>query len=305
MFESLTNGDGIAAAVIDALSSQICVVDHNGTILAVNSAWRRFGEENSAGAYKSNIGLNYLGVCKGSAGTGAEEANDFAVGVRAVLEGKTDLFQLEYPCHSPHERRWFSGRVTPLQFADGGAVISHLNITIRKLLELELASLAATDSLTGLPNRRYFLESAERERELFRRFGNLASFLMIDIDNFKVVNDTYGHAAGDKVLRTIAQTCLLTHTGVFARWGGEEFVAMLPGIDEAGAVEFAESLRRAVSGVLVKAGRVTLNVTASIGVAEIELRDENIEDVLERADCALYDAKKAGRNCVRMASESL
>jgi PAS domain-containing protein len=147
----------LTASVLDALTSQICVIDKSGLIVAVNRSWRRFGAENNAKSGRSDIGMDYIEICKGAFGPGADEADDFAKGVQAVLEGKTDLFQMEYPCHSPAKSRWFLGRVTPLDGHDG-AVISHLDITDRKLLEFELARLASTDSLTGLPNRRYFLD---------------------------------------------------------------------------------------------------------------------------------------------------
>lgn len=296
---------GIAAAVIDALSSQICVTDREGVILAVNLAWRRFGEENSVGSSRSDVGVNYLRICQGSAGPGADEAPDFARGVRAVLEGESELFQLEYPCHSPTESRWFAGRVTPLRIEQGGAVISHLNITARKIMEFELARLASTDPLTGLPNRRYFLEAATRELEIVRRFGGLASVVMIDLDHFKMLNDVHGHAAGDQALRSVAQACEVRDVDVFARWGGEEFVVLLPGTDEQSAFEFAKKLRCAVSAVMVVVGADTIQVTASLGVAQIRPCDRQIDEALERADQALYAAKKAGRNCVKSSSEEI
>ena len=102
---------GFAAAVIDALSSHICVIDRHGVIIAVNRAWRRFGEENGSGSGRSDVGVHYLGICQSSSGPGADEADDFALGVRAVLEGQSELFQLEYPCHSPTESRWFLARL--------------------------------------------------------------------------------------------------------------------------------------------------------------------------------------------------
>jgi diguanylate cyclase (GGDEF)-like protein len=293
---------GFAAAVIDALSSHICVTDRHGVIIAVNRAWRRFGEENS-GSCRSDVGAHYLRVCHTSSGPGADEAHDFALGVRAVLMGESDLFQHEYPCHSPTESRWFLGRVTPLGVEQGGAVISHLNITDRKLTEFELAKLASTDPLTGLPNRRYFLEAASREVERVRRFGRLASVVMIDLDHFKTLNDTYGHAAGDEALRSVTRVCRLRDIDVFARWGGEEFVAILPGTDEEGAFIVAEKLRCAVSGARVEVGSNHIDVTASLGVAQVWAHDKAIEEALGRADDALYDAKKAGRNCVRRSTE--
>lgn len=294
---------GIAAAVIDALSSQICVTDEHGVILAVNLAWRQFGEENSTGACVSAIGTNYLRICQGSSGPGSDEAHVFAQGVRAILGRHSDLFELEYPCHSPTESRWFRGRVTPLRIGRGGAVISHMNITARRLMEFELSRLASTDPLTGLPNRRYFLEAAAREFELVHRFGGMASVVMIDLDHFKALNDEHGHAAGDEALRSVGQACTLRDVDVFARWGGEEFVAILPGTDEAGAFAVAEKLRCAVSAAAIKVGSETIRVTASFGVAQLLPHDSAVNDALERADRALYAAKHAGRDCVRRSSD--
>jgi diguanylate cyclase (GGDEF)-like protein len=294
---------GFAAAVIDALASHICVTDQHGVIIAVNRAWRRFGEENSGGLCKSDLGTHYLRVCQSSSGPGADEANDFALGVRAVLEGQSELFELEYPCHSPTESRWFLGRVTPIGVEQGGAVVSHLNITARKLMEFELAKLASTDPLTGLPNRRYFLEAASREFEHIRRFGGSASVVMIDLDHFKALNDTYGHAAGDEALRSVTRACRLRDTDVLARWGGEEFVALLPGTDEEGALIVAEKLRCAVSEEPIEVGSTNITVTASLGVAQVWSHDKAIDEALGRADRALYTAKKAGRNRVKRSAE--
>lgn len=303
MTASVLETRDFAAAVIDALSSQICVIDRDGVIIAVNQAWRRFGQENSAGSCKSDVGAHYLRICQSSSGPGADEAEDFAHGVLAVLHGESSLFQLEYPCHSPTERRWFLGRVTPLAVEQGGAVISHLNITERKLMEFELAKMASTDPLTGLPNRRYFLEAAAREFERVRRFGGSASVMMLDLDHFKTVNDIYGHAAGDDALRSVTQACLLRDTDVFARWGGEEFVAILPETDEEGAFLIADKLRCAVSKASIKMASCTIHISASVGVAQVWPSDEDIDEALQRADRALYDAKNSGRNRVMRSSE--
>lgn len=294
---------GIAGAVIDALSAHICVTDRAGIILAVNRAWRRFGEENAGDSYRTDIGQNYLKICQGSAGSGADEADAFARGIAAVLDGQTKLFELVYPCHSPTKTRWFLGRITPLGLRQGGAVISHQNITSQKLLEFELARLASTDPLTGLPNRRYFLDAAGRQLEIMRRFGGIASVVMLDLDHFKAINDSDGHAAGDEALRRVARACGLRPVDVFARWGGEEFIALLPGVGEDAAAAVAEGLRKAIAaapGVVSS----TLGLTASFGIAEVSPADRTIDEAIERADRALYAAKRRGRNCVSRASEA-
>ena len=297
--------NGLAVAVIDALTSHICVVDQEGVIVAVNHAWKEFTAANSNGPVREHVGVNYLEVCRTSTGLAALEAPEFMQGLRAVLAGESDLFQIEYPCHSPDELRWFVARVSPLRRrvtgVGEGAVVSHMNITDRKLAELKLARIAATDALTGIPNRRFFDEFAAIEFSRVARFGEPSSVLMIDLDRFKTINDEYGHAAGDAVLRSVATigSTVLRACDVFARIGGEEFVCLLPGTDIAGAHVAAEKLRKEVEQLSVVVDSQTVSVTTSIGVGGISRGDKSIADAMNRADKALYRAKAAGRNCVR------
>ncbi|OJF90770.1 hypothetical protein AX761_23105 [Rhizobium sp. 58] len=289
--------EGFAAAVIDALSAHICVLDRNGQIIAVNQAWQDFGAANAQTADFSDIGRNYLEICGSSSGPGAVEADDFAAGVRAVLDRSSLLFQMEYPCHSPTASRWFLGRVTRLDLPEGGAVISHENITSRRMLEIELEKLAATDPLTGLPNRRYFLERAHIEFDKVRRFHTPTSLVMIDVDNFKAVNDTHGHAVGDEVLKSISRGCRegLRQTDILARFGGEEFVILLCDTAAADAVFLAEILRKSVEDSPIQTEGGLVSVTASFGVTQIFSDDATLETALSRSDKALYTAKRAGK----------
>jgi diguanylate cyclase (GGDEF)-like protein len=297
--------NGLAVAVIDALTSHICVVDGDGVILAVNHAWKDFTAANSNGPVVDHVGVSYLDVCRSSTGLAALEAPEFMRGLRALLRGEIERFQIEYPCHSPTELRWFLARVSPLRRRDAtcaeGAVISHMNITDRKLAELNLARLAATDALTGIPNRRFFDEFAAIEFSRVARFGEPSSVLMIDLDRFKAINDAHGHAAGDAVLRSVATvgSTVLRACDLFARIGGEEFVCLLPGTDTTGANVAAEKLRLEVEQLSIAVGPKTISVTTSIGVSGISQKDSSIADAMERADKALYLAKGAGRNCVR------
>jgi diguanylate cyclase (GGDEF)-like protein len=175
-----------------------------------------------------------------------------------------------------------------------------MTITDRKLLELKLAKLAATDSLTGLPNRRYFQQMAKLEVERVKRFGSDASVVMIDIDHFKKVNDTYGHAAGDEALICLARVCQrsLRHIDVLARIGGEEFALLLPGTNEHDAASAAEKLRDALRETPVEFARNPFRMSASFGVSQVRASDKRVGDCLARADRALYAAKRAGRDCV-------
>jgi diguanylate cyclase (GGDEF)-like protein len=304
--KSILIEDGLAVAVIDALTSHICVVDPAGIIVAVNQAWTRYNANNSNAPDFDYIGTNYLDVCRRSVGPASTEAPPFLEGLRAVLRGGKEFFQIEYPCHSPNEMRWYLGRVSPLRHPSSpahiiGAVISHVNITDQKLVELKYAKLADTDPLTEVPNRRFFNDFAKRDMERFLRFGAPSSLLMIDLDNFKNVNDTHGHTIGDEVLRRVASAGkTMTRSGdLFARMGGEEFVCMLPRTDEWGAVMVAEKLRAAVERLPAVSGTQLVPVTISIGVSSVYETDRTVDSALRRADRALYRAKNDGRNCVR------
>ena len=163
----------------------------------------------------------------------------------------------------------------------------------------ELESLVRTDPMTGVFNRRGF---AERAKTLFEgaRRGRKLCALVLDLDHFKDINDRHGHAAGDAVLTEIAQRLRATVRGsdVVGRLGGEEFAALLPRTPFAEALEVAERLRVIIEHAEVFHEGLVIRVSTSVGVAEFDLADGSFEDLLRRADAALYDAKAAGRNCV-------
>ncbi|AMJ60035.1 hypothetical protein AXW83_06745 [Bosea sp. PAMC 26642] len=129
------------------------------------------------------------------------------------------------------------------------------------------------------------------------------SLLMIDLDNFKSVNDTYGHVAGDEVLKTFATrgNILFRATDLFARIGGEEFVALLVGTDKAGALLVAERLRSSIAESSIRTSAGSIRVTASVGLAAVTMKDRSVTSSLRRADKALYRAKESGRNRVEVA----
>lgn len=164
-------------------------------------------------------------------------------------------------------------------------------------LELRLKELATTDPLTGILNRRAFMERAEALTESARRYGHPLAALMIDIDHFKTFNDRFGHEAGDAVLRAVTEAVAgcLRKVDVFGRLGGEEFAVLMPETDAAGAAAVAERIRSAVETETVTWHGTRLTATVSIGVAQ---RREGIDGLLHEADSALYGAKDAGRNRV-------
>jgi len=167
----------------------------------------------------------------------------------------------------------------------------------------ELERRAYTDYLTGLANRRHFLELAESELARTTRYVRPLSLLMLDIDRFKLVNDTYGHKVGDLVLQRLSELCLATlrDIDIIGRIGGEEFAVLLPETGSEQAMQAAERLCAAIASAHVTLGSgLPLRFTASLGVTTLRESDTNIDVLLNQADQALYRAKNEGRNCVRM-----
>ena len=158
---------------------------------------------------------------------------------------------------------------------------------------------ALTDGLTGMRNRRYFDDALREYLDEFRRIDKPVGLMILDLDNFKAVNDTHGHDVGDRVLRAVA-TCVREFTryhDVAARLGGEEFAVVAPNLDEGMLVKLADRIRAAIANLSVPTGNVTLRVTASVGLAVWD-RDETAEEFFRRADRKLYQAKRQGRNRV-------
>ncbi len=159
---------------------------------------------------------------------------------------------------------------------------------------------AITDGLTGFYNRRYFYELAEIEMRRSRRYGSELSLILIDIDLFKSVNDRLGHTAGDQVLIHLSH-CIRSQTRAsdsIGRYGGEEFVILLPETNSKNAVEVAERLRRSAEECVTMIDHSAVKITISLGVAEMDEDCHNIDDLFYRADRALYLAKQSGRNRV-------
>jgi diguanylate cyclase (GGDEF)-like protein len=169
-----------------------------------------------------------------------------------------------------------------------------------KRLQDLLIEYAHIDPLTGLPNRRALTERLGEEWERIRRHGGSLALIMTDIDTFKRVNDTFGHNVGDRVLQELAKT-IAGHCramDVPARYGGDEFVVLVPGETQAGAAILAERVRESVQQQCLEAGIEKVQITASFGVAD-SCGAAETREIIERADKALYAAKDAGRNAVR------
>ena len=167
----------------------------------------------------------------------------------------------------------------------------------------KLEQLATKDCLTGLSNRRDFQEKVELEEKRFKRTQRRFSIILLDIDHFKNVNDTYGHDFGDRVLINVARTLNqgLRAQDIIARWGGEEFICLLPETDADGARHVAEKIRTKIGAQRQDRGDASVSVTVTLGICVYD-GSCSIEDSIKSADTALYEGKKYGRNQVRFAN---
>lgn len=174
------------------------------------------------------------------------------------------------------------------------------DVTEQRKMEDELRTLASTDPLTGASNRRQFMGRLGEEFERCKRYNTSLVLLSLDIDHFKHINDTYGHPSGDDVLKELVALCksTLRTTDLFGRVGGEEFQAALTQTHMAAGLNTAERLRHRVEQARVSTHGEVITFTISIGITALHPEDHSIEDILKRADDALYEAKRSGRNRV-------
>lgn len=224
----------------------------------------------------------------------------------AIRDGKPIRTEILKYCRDG-QSRWLDLNLLPLRDEQGE--ITHFawierDLTRYKMIERQLANMALFDSLTGTLNRPAFYQHAEKEFARSKRYYRPLSVIMLDIDHFKQVNDQYGHRGGDQVLQIFAEACqeVIRSTDVMGRVGGEEFAMLLPDTPMMSAYNLAERLRERINKYPYLAGDMLIEVTASLGVAELHGDDTDFRALLQRADAALYAAKHAGRNRVKSAA---
>jgi diguanylate cyclase (GGDEF)-like protein len=219
----------------------------------------------------------------------------------AYVEWRVALVRGGY--EAPMDLQLANGKILRFQckaLPAGGRFLSYTEVTdlVRNAERLE--RLATTDEMTGICNRRHFLTLAETEWRRFQDDGAPFALLILDVDLFKSINDRFGHYVGDAVIKSMAAICQREKrdADILARIGGEEFVLLLPQTRRNEAVGFAEKLRQRVETEPFVHDGESLRLTISIGVAEAEAGMTGISDIMKRADQALYDAKRGGRNRV-------
>jgi len=217
--------------------------------------------------------------------------NGYLVVVEDVTEQKQLQLQLETLNHCLEEK--VVERTQQLE----------KELSRRKVLEKVLRKLADHDPLTGLLNRRSFVNRINNEISRLRRYKNELSYMIIDIDYFKKINDTHGHLAGDDVLKEFAKkiSSILRESDFIGRIGGEEFAVALPDTSMNSANKMAERIRKKMAEHTVQYKNTNINFTVSIGISKFMPDEKNTVDVFSRADSALYKAKNSGRNKICMA----
>ncbi|MBU2873004.1 sensor domain-containing diguanylate cyclase [Marinobacter salexigens] len=291
------------AAVLDTLPDPVFILSRSGKYVAVYGGRDERYYHSGSGL----VGLYIADVVK------AEKADWFLEQIDCALKtGKLVIKEYELSSrdvkgvpddNGPVAPIWFEARIQALDFLidDEAAVLwVASNISERHDLEIKLREFSDTDQLTGLFNRRRLERDLALYYETFERYSLPTSILMLDLDHLKTVNDTLGHHAGDEMIREVADVFRteLRKTDTASRFGGDEFVIVLPNTEQKQAVQFAERLCECVRRKLQRFSANGVAVTVSLGVTVTMPEDRSFEATLKRADKALYEAKKRGRNQV-------
>jgi Amt family ammonium transporter len=294
---------GLTLAVMDSLSSHIAILDGRGDVIAANRAWQEFGPRHPGALIGCAVGRNYVAVCDSACAIGETgQATNVASGVRAVLDGGRETFVIEYPYHHPPAgTRWYAIRLSRFESPEGvRVVVAHEDVSDRRHAEDRLKHESMHDALTGLPNRALFHDRIERCLLRSRRRNHYKfAVLLLDLDRFKVINESLGHAAGDKLLITLSrrlQKCLREgDTAVLARMGGDEFTVLLDDVrDYTDAVRVAERIQESFAMPVDFDGQ-DISSTVSIGIVNGSEEYESAKDLLRDVDAAMYRAKAAGK----------
>ncbi len=290
--------------ILDNLYDGIFFVDTDGNI----TYWNRGASSLTGYSPADVLGRNYCDIFKPLDKHGNHLCEKAACPIRGVLES-SQMNEVEaYICHKEGHLLPISIRIAPVREVERHFVVAveihgsnSPRYALRQRLE-ELQDMAMHDPLTGIANRRFVEISLAARLEELRRYNLSFSVMFIDVDNFKQMNDRYGHAAGDRVLRMISTTLAnsLRTFDIIGRWGGEEFVALLVNIQPDDLFKLSDRLRR-----LVEKSRLTLDeggkvgVTISIGATVARMLDTT-DSLVERADKLMYESKRRGRNLVSM-----
>jgi|GEM_PF-1209326 len=320
----MTNEKNAYLTVFESVSSPIILLDTEGRIANMNyqaahlidtsikpgqdyyntSGMRQFVAMQGASSADSgkSVNIRFVGAKLREHFEWLSDSLEFS----GINSNEAMVFEAEYK--SPDgDKRFFEvqiSRMLDVSEKFSGTLIILNDITERKSLLESLKYLATTDSLTGAHNRRHFFDLAQREFQRAQRYRREISLIEIDLDHFKEINDRFGHHTGDDVLKLFVKALngMLRTSDTMGRLGGEEFAVVLPETGLEAARETAERILHGISQLRLANEQGEVRFTISIGVTEIRENEGNIEEMLKRADVAMYEAKNSGRNCVRVIS---
>lgn len=281
-------------AVFDSISAQIAVLDQSGTIVQTNAAWENHASQFEYGV---SLGQDYLTLLARHFVVEPAGMETLTAGMAAVAKGDAPRFHMPEPLQCNCGRYWFTIKFTPVHDAEHRLVVTLEDVSELKRAELASLALANVDHLTGALSRQHFLNLAEQELARSQRYALPLVVLMLDLDHFKEVNDSYGHSAGDAVLKGFVQTVksVLRESDVMGRIGGEEFAVLLPNTTQQGGIALANRILESVRSNPVVRGDQRISYTVSIGAGCLATQ-KSFAELLGQCDAALYLAKKAGRD---------
>ena len=291
---NLNNPDQTLLDVLDAMEEALVAYDGEGRLIVCNRAFREMYGYSAAQACPG-VHFRELGeidIAQGNVVVGDEQGpEDYLARKAQYRQELVGSFTVRLS-----DGRWI--RTTDRRMPNGGFVSVQVDVTDLK----EAEERARTDSLTGLLNKNAFLEHAHQVHEVSERYQRGYAIMIADLDHFKDLNDRYGHLAGDYALQQFAErlTRSVRKSDLTARFGGEEFVSLAPETNAATLLPLAERLRADIEALPLAFRGINFSLTVSIGVAHVQAGDTNVEDVIHRADTALYQAKENGRNRVEI-----
>ena len=289
----LARKEAFVRAIFESVDTHIAVLDATGRIVDANPQWLEFGREAHGDLKDGVIGDDYLAHCHA---LGTDEAREVATGIEAVLRGERQRLAFEFPIDRGDERLWFQMHVQPMRSADGSVVVAHRDITERKRVETALEHQALHDTLTELPNRVLLRDRLRQAILAGRRRNTQVALLFIDLDRFKELNDTFGHQAGDVVLREVGERFInaVRASDTVARLGGDEFAVLIPlAADREEALMVARRVASSLEEPFVVEGE-TAFIEASVGIVLCPEHGEDVQTLMRRADVAMYAAKRSG-----------
>ncbi len=287
--------NALVLGAVDTLTQHLAIADGRGKILLVNEAWKRFDRE-----HFSHL-PDYLATSIYDAWLlyhrmTPDDAARSRAGLESVLSGFLPHFTLEYADYSTTQTRWFTLTFTALPHTYRGIVISRLEVTEQKQREANIQQQANQDPLTGLANRRLFCLEAEQVLALAQRHPQPFALFYLDLDNFKTINDQWGHAAGDDLLREVGSRLEVQarESDLLARFGGDEFVVLLNGVTAVESLISVQRFQVSLAQPFTVRGQI-LSVSASFGMACYPSDGTTLETLLSQADGAMYRAKTKGK----------